>query len=380
MASAGLQVSAVTTRSLHREFCELPRRLYRSDPLWVAPVWSDEHRRWSPKHNASLRRRWYRRFVVHGKSGVVGRIAAVIDEEFCRRWSPGAGFFGFFECIDDQEAARALIAAAEDALRRENKSWLLGPINLTTQDEVGLLVENDDTPPMILSPYNPPCYERLLTGLGFTPRCDYHAYRCSPDRPHSPAVARLLRRHQDRCGAGSGLLIRSSQPGRWDAETRLLFELYNASFAATWGFVPLSWEEFDERALSFRAFYDPKLILFAELRGRPVGFAVVLPDVNEALAQAAGWPWPFFWLRLAVAARRMRQVRFILLGVVPEATGTGVAPLLAHKAAEVARRRGIVAGELSLVHGDNHRVRHVIEAFGGQKCKTYRLFEKSIAT
>jgi GNAT superfamily N-acetyltransferase len=374
MASIDLNVLPVTTAALHREFCELPYRLYRSDPLWVAPLRSVEYRRWSPEHNASLRWRWCRRFVIRRKDRVVGRIAAVIDEEFSRRWLPGAGFLGFFECAEDDEAAQALLAAAEDALRHENRTCLLGPINLTTQDEVGLLVDGDGTPPMILSPYNPPYYERLLSAFGFTPRCEYHAYRCSPDCPQAPAIGRLLRWH-----SGSGLAIRPSDRNRWAAETRLLFDLYNASFAQTWGFVPLSWEEFDERARTFRSFYDPEFVLFAQRQGRPVGFALVLPDINEALARAAGWPWPLVWLRLALAVRRIRQVRFILLGVLPEATGVGVAALLAHEAVSVARRRGIRTAELSLVHGDNHRVTHVIEAFAGQKCKTYRLFEKLIA-
>jgi GNAT superfamily N-acetyltransferase len=369
----------VTNRALHLAFCDLPYRLYRTDPLWVAPPRSIEYRRWSPEHNASLRRRWWRRFVVHGRQGVVGRVAAIIDKDFCRRWQPGAGFIGFFECIDDVDAARALLSTAEDALRQQDKTCLLGPINLSTQDEVGLLVQNNGTPPMILSPYNPPYYERLLTALGFKPRCDYHAYRWTVGAPHSPAITRLLRWHSVSGGSHSGLVIRSAQPRHWADETRLLFKLYNASFAETWGFVPLTWEEFDERAHRFRAFYDPEFVLFCELRGRPVGFALVLPDINEALARAAGWPGFLFWIRLALAVRRIRRMRFILLGVLPEATGAGIAALLSHEIRERAARRGVTGVELSLVHSDNRRVQHVIEAFGGKKCKTYCLFEKAIA-
>jgi GNAT superfamily N-acetyltransferase len=240
---------------------------------------------------------------------------------------------------------------------------------------VGLLVEGHDSPPMLLSPYNPPYYERLLAAFGLTRRCDYHAYRWLPERGHAPAIDRLLRWHS---GPGAGLTVRCSQPRRWAEEARLLFDLYNASFAQTWGFVPLSWEEFDERARRFRLFYNPELVLLAEERGRPVGFALVLPDVNEAVARARGWPWPLNWVRLALAVRRIHRCRFILLGVLPEARGAGVAALLAHEAAATGRRLGVAGGELSLVHGENRQVRHVIEAFGGQRYKTYRLFEKSI--
>jgi GNAT superfamily N-acetyltransferase len=357
------------------QFCDLPYRLYRSDPRWVAPLWSEERRRWSPRHNPSLRRRWCRRFVARRGAAVLGRVAAVIDEEFAHRWSPGAGFFGFFECGDDGEAARALLSAAETALRDAGRSRVLGPVNLTTHDEVGLLVAGHDSPPMLLSPYNPPQYERFVRDAGFTALNDYHAYDWSADRPHAPSVDRLLHRLS---APGSGLVLRPSCPSRWDEETRVLFELYNVSFADTWGFVPLAWDEFAQRAATFRPFYRPELVVFAELHGRPVGFALVLPDVNEALAPLGGRLWPFGWLRLLLGLRRVHSARFLLLGVRPEATGAGVAPLLAHRAAEAARRLGIRRAELSLVHGDNRRVRHVIEAFGGKVVKTFRLYEKVI--
>jgi GNAT superfamily N-acetyltransferase len=375
MQPADLRVWPVADDESHRQFCDLPYQLYRSDPCWVPPLRQDERRRWSPEHNASLRRRWCRRFIARRGAAVVGRVAAFIDEEFSRRWSPGDGFFGFFECGDDAEASRALLAAAEGALRDEGCGGLLGPVNLTTHDEVGLLVAGHDSPPMLLSPYNPPRYERYVLDAGFAPLCDYLAYDWSAGRPHAPSVDRLLRRLS---ATGSGLVLRPSRPSRWDEEMRVLFDLYNATFADNWGFVPIARDEFMERAATFRSFYRPELVLFAELRGRPVGFAVVLPDVNEALARAGGRLWPFGWLRLLLGLRRIRAARFLLLGVLPEAAGAGIAPLLAHHAAEAARRLGILRAELSLVYGDNRRVRHVIEAFGGQVVKTYRLYEKEI--
>jgi GNAT superfamily N-acetyltransferase len=376
MQPSDLCVRPVADRESHRQFCDLPYRLYRSDPCWVPPLRSDERRRWSPEHNASLRRRRCRRFVALRGGTAVGRVAAVIDEEFARRWSPGTGFFGFFECGDNAVAARALLAAAENSLRDEGCGRLLGPVNLTTHDEVGLLVAGHDSPPMLLSPYNPPRYERFVLDAGFAPLCDYHAYDWLADRPHAPSVDRLLRRLS---ASDSGLVLRPSRRSRWEEETRVLFDLYNASFADTWGFVPLTWDEFAGRAATFRPFYRPELVLFAELRGRPVGFALVLPDVNEALARAGGRLWPFGWLRLLLGLRRVRAARFLLLGVLPEAAGAGIAPLLAHHAAEAARRLGIRRAELSLVHGGNRRVRHVIEAFGGKVVKTYRLYEKMVA-
>jgi GNAT superfamily N-acetyltransferase len=305
----------------------------------------------------------------------VGRVAAIIDKELCRRWVPGSGLFGFLECVDSLDVFQALTDAAGQALYCEGMTEMLGPVNLTTHDEVGLLVEGHDSAPMVLSPYNPRYYVNLLAVTGFEPRCDYHAYRWTTTSGQAPAIDRLLRWYTH---SGASFVIRSSQPHRWAEEARTLFDLYNASFQETWGFVPLSWEEFDERAHAFRRFYDPDLVLFAEIDHRPVGFALVLPDINEALPRASGRLWPFGWLYLALAIPRIQGGRFILLGVLPKATGRGVAALLAHEAARVAARKGLTRVELSLVHGDNRPTIRIIKAFGGVPCKTYRLFQKKI--
>jgi GNAT superfamily N-acetyltransferase len=375
-ATTELEITPVTTQALHRDFCQLPYDLYRGDPRWVPPLRREENRRWSPEHNASLRRRWCQRFLARREGHVVGRIAAIVDEELCRRWLPESGLFGFLECVDDVDVLRGLIDAVEEALGRRGMRQMLGPVNLSTHDEVGLLVEGHDSAPMLLSPYNPPYYANLLSAVGLQPRYDYHAYRWTPASGHASAIDRLLQWQTQR---DSAIVIRCSQPRRWPEETRTLFDLYNASFEKTWGFVPLSWDEFDDRARAFRRFYDPELVLFAEIEQKPVGFALVLPNVNEALAFVGGRLWPFGWLRLALAVPRIHSARFVLLGVLPEATGRGVAGLLAYEAARVSRRKGLREAELSLVHGDNRQIIRVIKAFGGVPCKTYRLFEKKIA-
>src|SRR5262245_16325246 len=131
MDPSDLRVTPVTDRVSHRQFCDLPYQLYRDDPFWVPPLRSLEYRRWSPAHNPSLRGRWCWRFVARSAGRVVGRVAAVIDEDFARRWAPGAGLFGFFECAEDGEAARVLLAAAEETLGCAGRTALLGPVNLT---------------------------------------------------------------------------------------------------------------------------------------------------------------------------------------------------------------------------------------------------------
>lgn len=375
MSADNLHVVRVTTRSDERAFRELPWRLYRGDPNWVAPLRSAERRRWDLRANPVLAHRLTARFLARRGRRTVGRIAAIIDPAFLERWE-NAGFFGFFECEwDDVAAARALFHNAEDFLRAHEIRRVLGPVNLSTHEEVGFLVDGHDSPPAVLSPYNPPAYAALAEQAGYHRTRDYQAYLWTPATEHDPVLERALRLAAAR---PNGVRIRALDPARWDSELRALFELYNTAFAQVWGFVPIQWEEFQGMAESFRAFYRPELVLVAEEGDVVVGFALLLPDVNTALRPLRGRLFPFGAVQLMRAVPRLDTGRFILLGVRPDHTGHGLAARIAGELERVARRLGLRQVELSLVQSDNAAIRHVIDAFGAVPCKTYRLFGKRL--
>lgn len=376
--TSALGVAAVERRPDARAFIELPYRLYRSDPYWVPPLRVTERRRWSAKHNPTLTSRAWARWVVRRGARVVGRIAASYDPQFAERWAPGTGFFGFFECEDDPAAAAALFDAAHSWLRARGLLVVMGPVNLSTHDEVGLLVDGFDSPPTVLSPYNPPRYERYVSDAGYRKACDYYAYRWTPDASVSPSVERLVHAARRRAGAMGRVRVRPADPHRFDEEARTLFDLYNAAFADVWGFVPIAWGDFAARAAEFKPFYRPELALIAEVDGRAAGFGLVLPDVNVALRLVRGRLLPFGWMRLAYALPRLRTGRFILAGVLPEFASVGLGPLIAHEMHEAGRRCGMRETELSLVQEHNTRIRRVIEAFGSPRTRTFRLFERRL--
>lgn len=362
----------------HRAFISLPYRLYAGDPRWVPPLRRDERHRWSPAHNASLLTRWVRRFVAYRGDAPVGRIAAIEDPGFVRHWEPGTGWFGFFECTDDADAAGALLAAAGEALASRGLRNMIGPISLTTHDETGVLVDGFGTATSLLTPYNPAYYDRLLTGAGCVAARDYHAYRATLSGDVTPAMARLARAFAEGRGRTGRVHIRAVDLRRWRDEARILMSLYNSAFGSVWGFVPITWDEFEPRAKQFRSFAIPELMPIAELDGEPVGFALVLPDINVALARAGGRLLPFGWLRILRTVPTIRSARFILLGVRPDRGGVGIGALLAYHVRETARRLGIEHLELSLVQGLNDRVRHVIDAFHCPVLKTYRLYRQPV--
>jgi GNAT superfamily N-acetyltransferase len=307
---------------------------------------------------------------------VVGRIAAIVDPQFVMRWE-AAGFFGFFECGDDVEAAAALLRAAEAFAARQGLAKMLGPVNLSTHDEVGFLVAGHDSPPLILSPYNPCFYPRLVEAAGYRAGRHYDSYLWTPAAATSPAVARVLRRAAARDGGGPRL--RHLDPGRWNDELRRIFAVYNEAFADLWGFVPIGWDEFRSRAKEFRNFYRPELVIIAEVAEQVVGFGLVLPDINGALKPLKGRLFPCGMLRLARAVPRVRSGRFILLGVLPGHSGYGLAALISHAMAEAGRALGMHTVELSLVQDGNAAMRHVIESFDAPPVKRYCLFEKALS-
>jgi GNAT superfamily N-acetyltransferase len=377
-APAPVTVVPVEDPGTARAFRELPYRLYRGDASWAPPLRFEESRRWSKRHHASLRYRWSRRFLARRGSRVVGRIAAIIDDEFARRWGSGTGFFGFFECESDPLAARQLLDVAESALRLRGVEHVVGPINLTTHDETGIQVDGFETPPMLLSPYNPPYYAELLDSAGYERRREYHSYLWTPDYRIGPAVRRLVASARGEKGIAAGITVRPLDPARWNSEIRTFFDLYNASFEGVWGSVPIRWDEFVERAGRFRSFLLPQLALFAEHEGRPIGCALTLPDVNELLRRVGGRLLPFGWLELARGAARIRSARVMILGVRPGFTGRGAAALLAYETAEALLKLGFERAELSLVQGANERMRRVIEAFDCPRLKTFRLYGRRI--
>jgi GNAT superfamily N-acetyltransferase len=366
------QVLPVVDRRGHRAFLDYPYRLYQGDRNWVAPLRQTERRRFDPRHNPSLAGRWLQRFVAWRDGRPVGRIAAIDDPRFAERWAPATGLFGFFESSDVEVTGR-LLHAVEQALRARALRSCLGPVNLTTNDEVGLLVDGFESAPMLLTPHHPRRYQDELVANGYQARRDYHSYRWTPEARLAPSVERLTKWRLP-----PELRLRAFDEGAWDCDVRRLHAAYNECFDDLWGFVPMSWAEFESRARDFRVFYRPELVLLAERGPETVGFAVALPDANEALRGLNGRLLPWGWLRLWRRMGRLRTARALLVGVHPTYRGRGLAVRLAHEMHVRGRRLGLRQGELSLVQDENASMRRVVEAFGGAPIKTFRLYGKDL--
>jgi hypothetical protein len=365
-------VPVATARQLD-QFVELPYVLHAADPHWVPPLRRDERRRLAKRHNAFLEHAEMALWLATEGGRVTGRIAAIDDRLYDEKHGREVSWFGFLECAD-AATARALLAAVEERARRVGRSRVVGPANPSLNESAGLLVEGFDDPPCILMPYNPPAYAAALEAAGFTKVKDLLAWDLDLTAGVSARIARAARR----AAARHGVVVRTCDLRAFDRELRLLHEIYRAAWQDNWGFVAPTGREVAQMAAELRPIVDPELVLFAELHGRPVGCAVAIPDINQVLKRMNGRLWPFGIVHFLRRRRYIDRARTVLLGVRPEARRLGLYPLLI---AELHRRglaRGYRRSELSWTLEDNDAVNAGIEAAGGRRYKTYRLYEKRL--
>ena len=377
MTEGPVEVFTVRSRGDSRRFNELPSRLYKNDPMYVKPFRRTERDIWNTRKNVALASRRFERIIAVKDGECVGRIAAILDPEFARRWSPGSGFFGFFESIDDQECARRLLYAAESCLRQWNVVRIYGPVNLSTQNEVGFMTGEARNPPMLLSPYNPLYYNDLVLANGYQAERDYVSYETHMTGEAQPLIRRALR--IARASNRSSVKVRSADKSNWKGEVHLLWELYNRCFDHLWGFTPISFEEFSGLAREFKAFFDPELIQIAESEGVPCGFIVFLPDINHALWKFRKRKRPWQWIQFLHNLRNPTQGRLLLLGVDPAYTGQAIAAIMSQRLKDIAISLRYKRAEISLVDMTNMQARNVVELFDVRILQIYRLYRKELA-
>ncbi|MEU7895584.1 hypothetical protein AB0B45_22355 [Nonomuraea sp. NPDC049152] len=364
----------VRTRRRLGQFIEFPYRLHRGDPRFVPPLRGDCRRLLDRRRNPFFAYGEAGLFTVRRNGRVAGRIAAVHNPRHNQAHQARDGFFGQFECLDDHAVARALLDAATGWLRERGLDTMLGPVNFTTNDECGLLVDGFDAPPRVMMPYNPAYYPALLEGYGLTKAKDLWAW----ERGGHPLDDRLLR-ITERIRLRHRLTVRQLDMNDFDGETARIKRVYDSAWQHNWGFTPMTDAEFADLASRVREIVDPRLIHLAEVDGEPVGVVVVLPDINQALPAARGrlcrFGLPIGLARLALAARRIDRTRGILWGVVRRLQGCGIETLLFARAYEAIVAGGYHGGmELGWTLEDNQAVNRYLAAVDCVRSKTYRIY------
>ncbi len=360
-----------------RDFLRLPHRLYADDPNWVAPLEVElRERLWGG--NPFLQHASAQAWVAYAEGRPVGRISAQFDRLQQEYHDDMCGSFGLIEAEDDPAVAAALLDTAVAWLRGHGARRIRGPLNLSVNEECGLLVEGFDTRPSIMMGHARPYYDALLRGCGLERARDLLAYRVAPDFE----APRVMRRLAQSIAAQVRVrpLIRRDKA----RELETLRDIFNDAWSQNYGFVPFTVEEFNDVGKLMTLLLPDDYVQIAEVDGEPAAFIVAMPNIHEVTAKLRGRLLPLGWLRLlwGLKVRHPQSARVPLMGVRRKYQQSRLGPALAFMVIDAVRKglcaRGVREVELSWILEDNSGMRSIIEAIGGELYKRYRLYEKAI--
>jgi len=366
-------VRPVDTRADRKRFIQLPWRIYRDDPCWMPPLVMSQEELLGFRPHPFYDQSKSRSFLATRGNRDVGRITAIVNAGHIARYKEQRGFFGFFECDDDPAAARGLFQAAREWLHGQGMQSIRGPVNPSMNYECGLLIEGFETPPFFMMTHNRPWYGKLIEDNGFGKIEDLYAFwgELSMLASLDAKLATMVEGVKDRFG----VKIRPIDRSRFDDEVRMFLDIYNASLAGTWGFVPLSSGEVKHMAESLKFLIVPELSLIAEVNGKAIGSAFCLLDYNPRIKAINGRLFPFGFLRLLWNKKGIKRMRAISTNVVPEYQAWGVGLVLMAGLIKPLQDWGMEEVEFSWVLDSNYLSKRSLERGGAKITKTYRIYQ-----
>jgi len=360
------------------QFIKMPRDLYRDDPNWVPPLIVDQREYLNPKRGVFFDHGEARLFLARRNNRAVGRITAHVNHLYDERYGAETGFFGFFESENDPRVAEALFTAAQQYLSSRGKVRILGPMNFGVYDEIGILVQGFDTPPIVMNLHNPPYYATLLEQLGFKKTIDWYAYH-GYVKDH-PQVNPKLFTIKDRLIQRSGVRLRKIDMKQVDREAAIINEIFKPAWNQNWGHVPWTEREFERLVDAVKRIALPDLSFVAEIAGKPVGIALSIADANVAIKRIKGRLFPFGFFTMLWGLKKTDRFRHILMGVLEEYRNRGVEIAFYANIVENARKHGYREVEMSNIVETNYSMRNSLKHFPVRIYKTYRIYEKEIGS
>ncbi len=375
-----VEIIPVESKAELERFIRLPMRLSARDPAWVAPLMFERREALSKKINPFFQHADAQFWLARKNGRDVGRISAQIDHLAKTDPAAPAGYFGMIAAEDDAEVFTALFKTAEDWLRDRGRTQALGPFNLSINEEVGLLIDGFDTPPMVMMGHDQPFTARRIEEQGYAKAKDMYAYISEAFLFSERVEARLKR------PLPAGMVLRQVRMNRFDEEIRILSEILNDAWSENWGAARVTEAETKHLGESLKLILVPKWIWFVEIDGEPAAFVVLLPDLNDAIRDLNGSLLPFGWAKLIwrLKFQPIRRGRVPLMGVrkrfARDRRG-GLAPfVLIDAIRRESVKQGLQAAEYSFILEDNMPMRHILEGLNARIYKTYRVFGKQIAS
>jgi hypothetical protein len=351
---------------------------------WVPPLLDDYRKQLDPKKSV---------FLAHGEAEIwtafengkpVGRISAQVDFDYDKTWpdEPKTAFFGFFECVDRPEVAKALFAVAEDWARAKGRVRLRGPFTMDSKGEAGVLIEGFEKPSMIGTTWNRPFMDALVQSAGYAKAKDLWGWWYEAHTPVDELTAKVAAKTR----ALPNVKVRLMDIKEIRREAGIIQEVYNEAWRQNYNFTPFTDMELEVIANEYKLFIDTELAYVAEVDGKPAAMLFAIPDINELIRDFKGElmknPINLIKLLWRLKFNRPKNARLILLGVKNEYRASRkYGALAAVLYEEISRRgsaRGYGAGELSWTLEDNTQINRGIERMGAKVYKKWRLYERSL--
>ena len=364
-------IEARTAQDLER-FIDLQTSIYREYPHFNPQLRKELKQQFSRKNPFFLHAE-VRFFLAEQDGKVLGRVASIVNQRHREYQHEDAGFFGFFESVDDRDVSAALLKAVADDLKTRGMKIMRGPMNFSTNEECGFLIEGYDAPPMLMTPYNPPYYHGLMQACGMAKAKDLYAYLYDVREALPEKVLRVAAIADRR-----GITVRRVEKKKFRDEMLVFKQIYNAAWEKNWGFIPLTDEELFSLGERLKQIVVPELTLIAEHKGTPVGFLGIVPDFNAVLSHMNGRLNPLSILKALYYSRKIKGLRILLLGITQDYRNKGVDAVLFREAFPAILKGKYQSIEFSWILEDNIPVQRIVELVGGSLYKKYRIYEKQI--
>lgn len=375
-----IEIKQVHSRKEKRQFIDFPFHLYAKECHWVPPLKLERKEFLSPKKNPVFLNLDAAFFLALKDDEVVGRISAQINHQHNQRYDEKTGHFGFFDCVDDIEVAEMLLKNAEAWLQQRGMKKIVGPFNLTINEESGVLIKGFEHKPYPFMPYNYPYYPSLLESCGFVKVKDLLAWDYDSTRP-VPEVALQI---AEAVKQYPGLVIRQINLKNLKQDMQVIRDVFNSAWSKNWGFIPWTEAELEKMVKDFKLILEPRLALIAEVNGEPAAISIAIPNYHESIYDLNGKLFPFglFKFLYRQKIKKPKSARLALLGIKKEFRHDVLSGLSILLYTEMHRRSQELqhwGGELSWTLEDNEKINNGIRLMGGQPNKTYRIYQKLLS-
>ena len=359
------------------EFIDFPHDLYKNDPMYVPEIFLGQKDLLNPKKHPFFEHSKLDMFLAYKDNKVVGRIAAIRNNNHIAFTGKQEGFFGFFECIEDFEVAKKLFDAAMDWMKKEKLTSIVGPTNFSTNEPFGMLIDGFDMPAMMGTTYNKQYYDAFCKQYGFAKKVDFYAYIIRTESVSEKAV-KLSDAFEARLKT-KGITIRPISMKNYEKESENASAVYNAAWDKNLGFVPMTHNEFMHLTKEMKMIVDPDLCLVAEHEGKMVGFAFALPNINQLLIKIKrGRLLPFGIFRLLFQRKKINTLRVVVLGVIEGYRKLGIEAIFYSKIITNGKARNMQYAEASLILETNEMMNQGLKNINAEVYKTSRLYEMAV--